>query len=282
MTATLYIVATPIGNLEDITFRALRILKEVDLIAAEDTRHSLKLLNHFGISRPMTSYFDHNQHFKGERILEHLRSGKSVALISDAGTPGIADPGYRLVRDALDEGIPVVPIPGANAAIAALSVGGLPTDQFTFAGFPPPRQGKRRTFLAQLQQLPGTLVIYEAPHRLPATLEDIRTVMGERQLVIARELTKLYEELSRGTVSQVLAALPEGKLRGEVVILIGASGEDIPTTDTSEQQNIIKQLAVDGDLPPKQAAREIAKITHGSVKEAYHLVMQARIHGKSP
>lgn len=282
MTATLYIVATPIGNLEDITFRALRILKEVDLIAAEDTRHSLKLLNHFGISRPMTSYFDHNQHLKGERILEHLRSGKSVALISDAGTPGIADPGYRLVRDALDEGIPVVPIPGANAAITALSVGGLPTDQFTFAGFPPPRQGKRRTFLAQLQQLPGTLVIYEAPHRLSATLEDIRAVMGERQLVIARELTKLYEELSRGTVSQVLAALPEGKLRGEVVILIGASGEVIPATDTSEQQDIISQLAVDGDLSPKQAAREIAKITHGSVKEAYLLVMQARIHGKSP
>src|ERR1035437_4658321 len=164
-TATLYIIATPIGNLEDISYRAVRILGEVDLIAAEDTRHSLKLLNHFGIAKPLTSYFDHNQQFKGERILNALRQGKSVALISDAGTPCVSDPGYQLVRDAVAENIQVVPIPGACAAVTALSASGLPTDRFTFAGFPPSRQGKRRSFLADLALLPGTLVLYEAPHR---------------------------------------------------------------------------------------------------------------------
>src|SRR5665647_1023897 len=170
MTATLYIISTPIGNLEDITFRAVRVLGEVDLIAAEDTRHSLKLLNHFGISKPLTSYFDHNQQIKGERILNALRQGKSVALISDAGTPCISDPGYQLVRDAVSEGIPVVPLPGSCAAVSALSASGMPTDAFTFAGFPPSRQGKRRTFLSAMNSLPGTLVLYEAPHRLLDTL----------------------------------------------------------------------------------------------------------------
>src|SRR5512137_2893010 len=223
-TATLYIIATPIGNLEDITYRAVRILGEVDLIAAEDTRHSLKLLNHFGIAKPLTSYFDHNQQFKGERILETLRQGKTVALISDAGTPCVSDPGYHLVRDAVAEGIPVIPIPGACAAVAALSASGLPSDTFTFAGFPPSRQGKRRAFLDDLSRLPGTLVLYEAPHRLEETLQDIRETLGERQVVVARELSKIYEEFLRGPVSDVIAAAAGGKARGEIVVLI-APGE---------------------------------------------------------
>jgi len=170
MSGTLYILATPIGNLEDMTFRAVRILGEVDLIAAEDTRHSLKLLNHFGISKPLTSYFDHNQQFKGERILQALRQEKSVALISDAGTPCISDPGFNLVRAAVAAGISVIPRPGPCAAVTALSASGLPSDTFTFAGFPPARQGKRRAFLNAMVPLPGTLVLYEAPHRLEETL----------------------------------------------------------------------------------------------------------------
>ncbi len=225
--AILYIVATPIGNLEDMTYRAVRILGEVDLIAAEDTRHSLKLLNHFGISKPMTSYFDHNQQFKGERILHALRQGKSVALISDAGTPCVSDPGYQLVRDAVAEGIQVIPVPGACAAVAALSASGLPTDNFTFAGFPPSRQGKRRAFLKEMAALPGTLVLYEAPHRLLESLLDIRETLGERQVVVARELTKIYEELVRGSVSEVMEHAAQGKVRGEVVMLV-APGEAMP------------------------------------------------------
>ena len=226
MPATLYILATPIGNLEDMTYRAVRILGEVDLIAAEDTRHSLKLLNHFNISKPLTSYFDHNQQFKGERILNALRQGKSVALISDAGTPCISDPGYNLVRDAVAEGIPVVPIPGACAAVAALSGSGLPSDSFTFAGFPPARQGKRRAFLAGMAGLPGTLVLYEAPHRLEETLRDIRRSWADRQVVVARELSKIYEEFIRGSVPEVMDAVAQGKARGEIVILI-APGEAV-------------------------------------------------------
>jgi 16S rRNA (cytidine1402-2'-O)-methyltransferase len=265
--ATLYIVATPIGNLEDMTFRAVRILGEVDLIAAEDTRHSLKLLNYFGITKPLTSYFDHNQQFKGERILNALRQGKSVALISDAGTPCISDPGYQLVRDAVAEKFPVVPIPGACAAVAALSASGMPTDAFTFAGFPPARQGKRRTFLSTLITLPGTLVLYEAPHRLIDTLNDIREVFGERQVIVARELTKIYEECIRGSVSEVAAAVSAGIVRGEVVVLI-APGD--PVSVVSEAlEDVLRRLMADGTLSIKDIAKQAAVIAGVSRSEAY-------------
>ncbi|MFA7405461.1 MAG: 16S rRNA (cytidine(1402)-2'-O)-methyltransferase [Pelobacteraceae bacterium] len=266
-TATLYIIATPIGNLEDITYRAVRILGEVDLIAAEDTRHSLKLLNHFGISKPLTSYFDHNQQFKGERILNALRQGKSVALISDAGTPCISDPGYQLVRDAVAESIKVVPLPGACAAVAALSASGLPTDTFTFAGFPPSRQGKRRTFLAGVNDLPGTLVLYEAPHRLIDTLNDIREVLGERQVIVARELTKIFEEFIHGTASEVIATVSQGQVRGEVVILIAAGEIAAPETEPLEQ--VLRRLMADGTLSIKDAAKQAATISGVSRSEAY-------------
>ena len=268
MSGTLYIVATPIGNLEDITYRAVRILSEVDLIAAEDTRHSLKLLNHFNISKTLTSYFDHNQQFKGERILNALRQGKNVALISDAGTPCISDPGYNLVRDAVAEGITVIPVPGACAAIAALSGSGLPSDSFTFAGFPPARQGKRCSFLTELSALPGTLLLYEAPHRLADTLRDIRQVMGERQVVVARELSKIYEEFIRGTVPEVIAAaIDQGRVRGEVVILI-APGE-LVQAEVEPLDGLLRRLLYEEGLSVKDAAKKASLITGTSRSEAY-------------
>ncbi len=275
--ATLYIIATPIGNLEDITYRAVRILGEVDLIAAEDTRHSLKLLNHFGISKPLTSYFDHNQQFKGERILNALRQGKSVALISDAGTPCISDPGYQLVCDAVAEQIKVVPVPGACAAVAALSASGLPTDAFTFAGFPPSRQGKRRTFLAGVSDLPGTLVLYEAPHRLLDTLTDIREVLGERRVIVARELSKIYEEFIRGTASEVISAVSQGIVRGEVVILVAPGEAALQETEPLEQ--VLRRLMAGGALSIKDIAKQAAIISGVSRSEAYAEALKLKNSG---
>jgi 16S rRNA (cytidine1402-2'-O)-methyltransferase len=274
MPGTLYIVATPIGNLEDMTFRAVRILAEVDLVAAEDTRHSLKLLNHFNISKPLTSYFDHNQQFKGERILDALRQGRNVALISDAGTPCISDPGYNLVRDAVAEGIPVIPLPGPCAAVAALSGSGLPSDTFTFAGFPPSRQGKRRAFLGDMARLPGTLVLYEAPHRLEDTLQDIRAVLGERQVVVARELSKIYEEFLRGPASEVIAEVADGKARGEIVILI-APGEAVEEP-AEPLESVLRRFLDEEGLTVKDAAKKAAAITGGSRSEAYAEALRLR------
>ena len=273
-TATLYVIATPIGNLEDMTYRAVRILAEVDLIAAEDTRHSLKLLNHFGISKPLTSYFDHNQQIKGERILNALRQGKSVALISDAGTPCVSDPGYQLVRDAVAENIPVVPIPGACAAIAALSASGLPTDTFTFAGFPPSRHGKRCTFLSGMNALPGTLVLYEAPHRLIETLNDIREVLGDRHVIVARELTKIYEECIRGTTSEVIATVSQSIVRGEVVILIAPGKVAPPENEALEK--VLERLMADENLSVKDIAKQAAAISGVSRSEAYAEALKLR------
>ena len=256
MPPTLYIVATPLGNLEDMTYRAVRILGEVDLIAAEDTRHSLKLLNHFGISKPLTSYFDHNQHFKGERILHALRQGKTVALISDAGTPCISDPGYQLVRTALNEEFAVIPIPGPCAAVTALSASGLPSDQFSFAGFPPAKRGKRRAFLQELKSLPGTIVLYEAPHRVEECLRDIHEILGERRLVVARELTKIYEEFIRGGPVQVREEIAAGKARGEMVIMI-APAESAPEPD-EPLEILVRRLLEEEGLSVKDAARRAA------------------------
>lgn len=278
MPGTLYILATPIGNLEDMTFRAVRILGEVDLIAAEDTRHSLKLLNHFGISKPLTSYFDHNQQFKGERILQALRQEKSVALISDAGTPCISDPGFNLVRSAVAEGITVIPIPGPCAAVTALSASGLPSDTFTFAGFPPVRQGKRRAFLNAMAPLPGTLVFYEAPHRLEDTLRDIREVMGERLVVVARELTKIYEEFIRGTVDEVLAKVSQGKIRGEVVVLVAPG--DTAKEDALPLHELLEHLLHDEGLTVKDAAKKAAEMTGVPKNAAYAEALRVQNGGE--
>jgi len=267
---TLYIVATPIGNLEDITFRAVRVLKEADLIAAEDTRHTRKLLTHFGISKPLTSYFDHNKHFKGDAILARLRDGANVALVSDAGTPCMADPGYQLVRDATADGIAVVPIPGASAAIAALSAAGLPTDSFTFIGFLPSRKGKRRQQLATLAAEPRVLIFYEAPHRLMATLEDMSCLWGERQIVVARELTKIYEEFVRGDISKVIAGLAERQIKGEVVVLVApAADPECEDKGGESLDEILRRYLIVEGLSLKDAVKRVSAEAGRSRSEVY-------------
>jgi 16S rRNA (cytidine1402-2'-O)-methyltransferase len=225
---TLYIVSTPIGNREDITLRALRILKEVDLIASEDTRHTGLLLRHYGIQKPLTSYFEGNELKKRDFILSKLKQGDRIALVSDAGTPGISDPGFRLIQLAIENQIPVVPIPGPSAVIAALSVSGLPTDSFLFKGFLPHKMKKRRDLLKELEDVRETLIFYESPHRISETLRDIYEVLGDREIVLSRELTKIYEEVLRGKVSKIQIQMGERKLKGEITLVISGKNRKKP------------------------------------------------------
>jgi len=217
-------VATPIGNLEDITARALRTLGEVHTIAAEDTRRTRRLLAHFGIGTPAVSLFEHNEQRRVPALVKRLASGESVALVTDAGSPGVADPGYRLVRAALEAGVPVTTIPGPSAVIAALQVSGLPTDAFTFAGFLPVKAGARRRRLEELAERRETVVAFEAPHRILAALEDVEAVWGERPMALARELTKLFEEVLRGTARSVREQLAPDRRRGEMVLVLSGRG----------------------------------------------------------
>ena len=217
---TLYIVSTPIGNREDITLRALRILKEVDLIAAEDTRHTNLLLRHFGIQTPLTSYFEGNELKKKEFILSKLKHGNRVALVSDAGTPGISDPGFRLIQTAIENRITIIPIPGPSSVIAALSISGLPTDAFLFKGFLPHKSKRKRDLLKQLGEVRETLIVYESPHRLSETLNDILEIFGDREMVLTRELTKIYEEVIRGKISEIKDQIGGRKLKGEITLVI--------------------------------------------------------------
>lgn len=272
---TLYIVATPIGNLEDMTFRAVRILGEVDLIAAEDTRHTRKLLTHFGIAKPLTSYFDHNKNVKGAVILEKLKDGCSVALVSDAGTPCISDPGYQLVRDAIAQGIAVVPVPGACAAIAALSVSGLPTDSFAFEGFLPSRGGKRREKLATLKEETRLLVLYEAPTRLMATLADILDLLGDRDAVVAREVSKIYEELVRGTVSEIQATFQDRTLKGEIVLLIAPAPEGDEAGADAITGLLERYLFSEGDTV-KDAVRKVVRETGVAKSRVYEEALRLK------
>jgi 16S rRNA (cytidine1402-2'-O)-methyltransferase len=215
------VVATPIGNLEDITLRALRVLGSVDIIAAEDTRHTRKLLTHHGISRPLVSFHAHNEQRQVPRLLALLQEGRSLALVTDAGTPGIADPGYSLLQALVQHAIPVVPIPGPTAAMAALSIAGLPTDRFVFEGFLPVKGGRRRQRLEALREEPRTVVLYESPYRLVRLLQEIITCLGpERRVVVTRELTKHFEEVQRGTASTLLGVFQERTVRGECTVLI--------------------------------------------------------------
>jgi 16S rRNA (cytidine1402-2'-O)-methyltransferase len=222
---TLYLVATPIGNLEDITLRALRVLKECDVVAAEDTRHTGQLLHHYGISRPLISYFRFNEARRGEEILERLRRGERVALVTDAGTPGISDPGERVVAAALAAGLRVEPVPGPCALVAALTASGLPTDEFHFVGFLPHKSGQRRKELERLRAVTVPLVLYESPHRITRLLEELGAVMPERQVVLARELTKRFEEILRGKPAELLRVAQARHLRGEFVVLLGPGDE---------------------------------------------------------
>ncbi len=221
MSGTLYVVATPIGNLEDITLRALRVLKEVDVVACEDTRRTRGLLTHFDIHTPTVSYYEHNQLVRGPQILRQLMDGRSVALVTDAGTPGISDPGFLLVRDARAAGILVVPVPGPSAVVAALSAAGLPADRFVFDGFLPVKPGRRVNRLTALRALGMTVVVYESPHRIVAALEAIRDVWGDAaEITVARELTKQFEEIVRAPASAHLARLAAKEPRGEFVVIL--------------------------------------------------------------
>ena len=221
MSGTLYLVATPIGNLADITHRALQILKDVDVIACEDTRHTHKLLQHYGITTKTVSYHEHNEQQRTAQLVDQLKQGSDIAVVSDAGTPSISDPGFRLVRAAIENDVPVVPVPGPSALISALIAAGLPTDEFFFAGFLPSRSNARRTRLSELRAVPGTLIFYEAPHRLATTLKDAYEILGEREAAVARELTKLHEEIKRGRLSELSSYFEDNdKARGEIVVLI--------------------------------------------------------------
>jgi len=263
----LYIVSTPIGNLEDITFRALRVLKEVDAIAAEDTRHSLKLLNHYNISKPLISYWGEKEKVKAEETLLMLNSGKTLALITDAGTPGISDPGNILIRKAIEEGIRVIPIPGPTAVIAALSISGFSTDAFIFRGFLPVKVSQRLKELKGLSLDPRTIVLYEAPHRLLETLADIREAFDDRRVVVIKEITKFYEETFRGTASVILERLESSKIAGEyVIVLEGRPEEKLNTTEDALAE--VKTLMKRG-LRRKEAVKKIAEAYGMSKKELY-------------
>ncbi|PLX93807.1 MAG: 16S rRNA (cytidine(1402)-2'-O)-methyltransferase [Desulfuromonas sp.] len=269
MPGILYLVATPIGNLEDITLRALRILKEVDLVAAEDTRHSRKLFNHYDIRTPLTSYHQHNESEKGEQLLVQLHEGKQIALVSDAGTPAISDPGYLLVARCRREGITVNSVPGPSAGVAALAVSGLPVERFAFEGFLPPRSKGRCETLRTLAQEKRTLIFYEAPHRLLATLSDLRQELGdEREVVVARELTKLHEEIFCGRADAAAEHFSAGRVRGEIVLLVAPARDEAPEEEPIE---MLQRLRREGELSRKEMTRQVAKCFSLPGSDVYRL-----------
>lgn len=268
MKGTLYIVSTPIGNLEDITLRAIRVLKEVDLIAAEDTRHTLKLLSHFGISKPLISYWGEREKVKAEAVLQRLSSGQSVALVSDAGTPGISDPGSVVIRRALDEGIKVVPVPGPTALVAALTLSGFPAEEFVFSGFLPARQAQRKKSLMELALETRTIVLYESPHRLLESLADMAGIFGARRAVAVKEITKIHEEVIRGTVAEVYGQLGEMKIVGEYVLVIEGRQEG---EGDRREEDVLREVAslMKKGLGRKEAVRRVAEQYGLSKKELY-------------
>jgi 16S rRNA (cytidine1402-2'-O)-methyltransferase len=269
----LYLVATPIGNLEDVTLRALRVLDEAHLVACEDTRQTRKLLTHFGLSKRLVSYHEHNEAARAEELLRELRGGARVALVCDAGTPLISDPGERLLRLCIENGIPVVPVPGASALVVALAASGLPAEEFTFAGFLPPRASARRRALAALAGRSGTLVFYEAPHRLLASLRDMLAALGNRPAVIARELTKLHEEFLRGRLEELLAQVEaRDSLRGEITVLVGPgepAGEAAAPVAAPPLAERVAELVREQGLDRKAALKQAAKERGMTRRQAY-------------
>jgi len=264
---TLYVVGTPIGNLEDISLRALRVLKEVKVIAAEDTRKTRKLLNAYGIDTPLTSYFEHNKLAKLDDILRRLETG-DVALVSEAGMPGISDPGYELITTAIDKGIKVVPVPGPSAIVTALSASGLPADRFLFTGFLPVKSGPRRRFLQNIESEKCALVVYEAPHRVTESLRDVLEILGDRRIAVCRELTKIHEEFFRGTVSQALAHFTEP--RGEFTLVIEGKKEKTPQISVSHIEARMKEMRRAGKTA-KEAITEMTEESGLSRRELYAL-----------
>ncbi len=276
---TLYIVATPIGNLQDITLRALTVLKEVDSIACEDTRQTRKLLDHHGITTRMVSYHEHNEQERAVKLVEELKQGLRVAVVTDAGMPGISDPGYRVITLAVEQGVPVVPIPGASAFLSALVASGLPTDAFRFGGFLPSRRGERRSVLAGLLGATETQVFYEAPHRLLETLEDIGETLGtSRYVVVAREVTKLHEEFLRGPVAKVLAEMAtRDEVRGEITLLIAkADAASEPIVRKKGIQQRLEEVMREELLDEKAALKKVAKEFGLSKSEAYRRLQREK------
>ena len=270
----LYLVATPIGNLEDITLRALRVMKEVDVIACEDTRQTQKLLNHYAIATRTTSYHEHNEMTKSAELVKEMQEGASVALVTDAGMPGISDPGYRLIALAIRHHVPVVPIPGASAFLAALVASGLPTDSFRFSGFLPPKRGERRTILEAIKSSPRTQVFYEAPHRIIESLEDVIEVLGgSRHVVMAREVTKIHEEFLRGRAEEVLGTLKRREaVKGEITLLIGRAEQSEVAAATLGRQTIrqrVERIMADENIDEKAALKKVARERGISKSEAY-------------
>jgi len=273
----LYIVATPIGNLEDITLRALRVLREVKLIAAEDTRTTAKLLARYGINTHMVSFFEHNELIRQDAILRALRT-QDVALVSEAGTPTISDPGYRLLQAVIAQGVPVIPVPGPSAVVAALAVSGLPTDSFLFLGFLPRRRAARQRRLATVRDQPRTLVCFESPHRLLAALQDVLEILGDRKMAAACELTKMYEEVWRGTVSRALAHFGQTRPRGEfTLVLAGAVGSGEPAWEEAKVRQALGKLVQSG-VSRRDAAARVAEMAHWARRDVYRLAAQEPIY----
>ena len=276
-TGRLYLCATPIGNLADITYRAVETLRTADVIAAEDTRHTRGLLAHYDIHAPMTSYHEHNKGEKGAELIERLRAGETVVCVSDAGLPGIADPGGDLARRAIAEGIPVTPLPGANAALSALICAGLPLEGFTFVGFLPRKEKKRREVLARVAAYPETLIFYEAPHRLKETLAALTAALGaQRRACAARELTKKFEEFHRTTLGDLLAHYREHEPRGEFVIVVAGADENaVSTADAAEEMSLTERYAahIAKGLDKKEAMRRTAQELGISRRDVYQAVL---------
>lgn len=265
---TLYIVATPIGNLEDITLRALRTLKEVDLIAAEDTRRTRILLNHYSIKTPLTSYYEYNKLIKGKQLIDRLETGENIALVSDAGTPGISDPGYHLIKLALQGSISVIPVPGVSAVITALSVSGLPTDSFVFQGFLPNKITARKKLIEKMAEEKRTLVFYESSNRLRAALQDLLEICGDREIVVTRELTKVFEEVIRGKITHILNVLNGRQIKGEITLLVSGKRASDSGCDTSIAQ-LLQEYQKRYDLPMKDLVKMISEEKGISKREVY-------------
>ncbi len=275
----LYVVGTPIGNLEDITFRAVRVLKEVDLIACEDTRQTQKLLNHYGIDRPAVSYHEHNEMTRAAELMCRLEEGARIALVTDAGMPGISDPGFRLISLAVRHHIPVIPVPGASAFLASLVASGLPTDSFRFSAFLPPKRNQRRKVLEEIRDLPRTQIFYEAPHRIEETLADVVEILGgERHVVIAREVTKLHEEFLRGRADDLLEQVKARPLKGEITLLIARaehSPEAAPMPKRSLRQRL-QQIMTSESLDERSALKRLAREMGLSKSAAYRELQRTR------
>jgi len=275
MSATLYLVATPIGNLEDMSYRAVRILGEVDLIACEDTRQTRKLLDHYGIRKPQVSYHDHNEVERSQELVAKLQAGSSVALVSDAGMPLVSDPGYRLVAAAISAGIQVVPIPGPSALVAGIAASGLASDSFWFGGFLPARSSQRVRALEEVRDQSVTLIFYEAPHRICETLADVEQILGNRRVVVARELTKIHEEFLRGTAAEVRSVLESrASIKGEITVLIGKA-EALPQIDKPIAQEV--QDCIAAGLSRMDAIKKVARSRGLSKREVYRQVEESRL-----